>query len=134
MTEKAARALAATLDGNAAPQMPGCRGWGVILERTDGRFVAIEDSGGWAYRNRKALEAFQREGDESGIVASGEWASWDGSEGWAGSLASVLGTEAHQSGGNIWVVPYARWDGRFIVIGMDGAELYESTDHYKRYY
>ena len=49
---------------------------------------------------------------------------WGVTEEWARSLAMLLGGEAYQSGGNIWVVLFKRPDGRFVVIGDDGADLY----------
>jgi hypothetical protein len=134
MTEQAAKTLAAVIGGDAVFPMPGSRTWGVLATCPDGRFVALEDGAGWAYRNRAAYDAWQASGDDSGLVASEEWPHWGTEEGWARSLSRLLGGEAHQSGGNIWVVLFSRGDGRFVVVGDDGAELYQSTDHYERYY
>jgi hypothetical protein len=134
MTERTAKELAAALGGDAVFPMPGSRTWGVLATCPDGRFVAIEDGSGWAYRDRAAYEAWQASGDDSGVVAAGEWPHWGVEEGWARSLAGLLGGEPHQSGGNIWVVLFQRSDGRFIVVGDDGADIYQSADHYERYY
>jgi hypothetical protein len=32
------------------------------------------------------------------------------------------------------VALFQRSDGRFVVVGDDGADIYESADHYERYY
>jgi hypothetical protein len=114
--------------------MPRSRTWGTLAVCPDGRFIAIEDGAGWAYRDQAAYEAYQAGGDDSGLIAAEEWPHWETEEGWARSLACLLGGEAYQSGGNIWVVLYQRTDGRFVVIGVDGADLYRSAVHYERYY
>jgi len=72
-------------------------------------------------------------------------AGWTGRKGtggcrlrrhWSGAraLAGLIGGEAYQSGGNIWVILYPRKDGKFIVVGLDGADIYDSAAHYERYY
>jgi hypothetical protein len=134
MTERTARALADMLIGQATWPMPCTRAWGVSLDRLDGRFVVLEDHAGWVYRDRAAYDAYHRDGDPDAIVDSAEWGEWGVRESWAAPLARLIGGEAHQSGGNIWVVLYRRPDGRFIVLGDDGAEIYESAEHYERYY
>lgn len=134
MTEQAAKSMATVIGGDAVFPMPGSRAWGVLATCPDGRLVVVEDGAGWAYRDRAAYEAWQSGGDESGLIASGEWPQWGITEEWAAALANVLGGEAYQSGGNIWVVLYRRPDGRFAVIGDDGADIYHSAEHYERYY
>jgi hypothetical protein len=134
MTEKAAKSLATALGGDAEYPMPQSRSWGVTLERPDGRFVSIEDGVGWLYRDRKGYDAYQETGDDEPLVDSQEWSSWGVTEEWSRAFAALLGAEDYQSGGNIWVVLYQRPDGRFVVIGVDGADLYRSAEHYDRYY
>ena len=134
MTERTSKELAAALGGDAVFPMPGSRTWGVLATCPDGRFVAIEDGAGWAYRNREAYDAFQTEGGDSRVLATGEWPDWGVTEEWARPLANLLGGEAYQSGGNIWVVLFQRPDGRFVVIGDDGADIYRSAEHYERCY
>ena len=134
MTEQAAKGLAAVLGGDAVFPMPGSRSWGVTLERPDGHFAMIEDSGGWLYRDRSAMEAFHRDGDNGGLVAAHEWDGWDSGESWARALAGLISGEAYQSGGNIWVVLLSRPDGKFVVVGLDGADIYQSAAHYEGYY
>ncbi len=134
MTEQAAKALAAALGGDAVYPMPGSRSWGVTLERSDGQFAAIEDQVGWLYHDRAACDAFHRDGDEGGLVSAPEWDGWDSGEVWARALTGLIGGEAYQSGGNIWVVLFPRADGKIIVVGLDGADIYESADHYEGYY
>jgi hypothetical protein len=56
MTEKTARELAAVLSGQPLSQMPSSRTWGVEVDRPDGTLAAIEDHGGWTYRDRQAYE------------------------------------------------------------------------------
>jgi hypothetical protein len=134
MNEQTAKALAAALDGQAMPIMPSSRSWGALLTRPDGSLVAIEGHAGRVYRDRDAYESYHRSGNPEGVVDAAEWPSWGVTELWATSLSRLLGGEGHQSGGNIWVVFYERPDRRFIVIGDDGADIYESADHYERYY
>lgn len=134
MTEQAARALAETIGARANGPMPSSRSWGVELERADGRFAGIEDGAGWVYRDKEAYLAYHRDGDPEAVVDSAEWSEWGVTESWANALARVIGGEAYQSGGNIWVVLFKRPDSRFIVIGDDGADVYESEKHYESYY
>jgi hypothetical protein len=86
--------------------MPGSRSWSVTIERTDGRFAALEGGAGWVYRDRKEYDAYHEAGDSAAIVDAGEWPRWGPSEPWADSLAGLIGGEPYQSGGNIWVVLY----------------------------
>jgi hypothetical protein len=134
MNEKTARSLANALGSDAVYPMPGSRSWGVTLERPDGRLVAIEDGAGWLYRDRKGYDDYHETGDDGSVIDSREWSSWGVTGEWSRGLAALLGGEAYQSGGNIWVVLYQRADGRFIVIGVDGADLYRSAEHYEGYY
>jgi hypothetical protein len=134
MTERAAKSLAMALGGEAVFPMPGSRSWGVALERRDGRFLAIEDGAGWLYSDRKGYEAYHETGDDGPLVDPREWSSWGVTKEWAAALAALLDAEAYQSGGNIWVVLHQRPDGRFAVIGVDGADLYRSAAHYEQYF
>ena len=68
MTEQMAEELAAVLCGETEKAMPGSRSWGVLATCTDGRFVAIEDVAGWAYRDRKAYETYQQNGDQAEVL------------------------------------------------------------------
>jgi hypothetical protein len=134
MTEKTAKMLAIALGEDAIYLMPGSRGWGVTVERPDGRFVTIEDGAGWLYRDRKGYHGYHETGDDAAVVDSRGWSEWGVTEDWATGVALLLGAEPYQSGGNIWVVLYQRPDGRFIVIGEDGAEIYRDRQHYERCY
>jgi hypothetical protein len=132
MTEKAAKSLAIVLNGEAVFPMPGSRSWGVTLERPDGLFAAIEDHGGWLYRDRSAYDAYHREGDQDGIEHACEWGEWDDSEEWAKGLSLVLGSEEYwNSGGGIWLVFHQRPDGRFAVIGSESGNVYGSREEYE---
>ena len=86
MTEQMARSLAKVLGGDTERAMPQSHRWGVLATCPNGRFVAIEDGAGWAYRDRAAYVASQIEGDHLGLLDSQEWDDWDGGEEWgAGS-------------------------------------------------
>ena len=132
MTEQAARALAATLGASAAGPMPSSRAWGVLVERAEGRFAAIEDHGGWVYRDRAAYDAYHRDGDQDGVLDAREWGEWDGGEKWAEGLSEVLGSgEYWQSGGGIHLVFYPRPDGKFAVIGDESGSVYETREQFE---
>jgi hypothetical protein len=135
MTEKKAKVLASALCGQVERIMPQSRMPGVRLVLPDGRLAMIDDHGGETLWSEDDLVAYGADGDDrSHITASAEWPSWGLSETWARNLASLIGGEAHQSGGNIWVVLLQRADGRFPVVGDDGVDLYQSAEHYQRYY
>jgi hypothetical protein len=96
--------------------------------------LGVELSGA-TYRNDAAADAYATDGDDRAHVAAvAEWSEWGVNEEWARSLARLIGGDPYQSGGNIWVVLFRRPDGRFVVIGEDGVDIYESADHYDRYY
>ena len=127
MKEQMAKGLASTLGGTAESRMPGSRTWGVLVDRPDGGFAAVEDWAGWAYRDRSAFDASQVEGDPVGLTDSREWGEWDGGEAWAHGLSCVLGSpEYWHSGGGIWLVFHTRQDGRFAVIGSESGAVYPS--------
>jgi hypothetical protein len=135
MTSSKAMVLASVLGGEVEATMPQSRMPGVRLSLPDGRVCMIDERGGATYRSDADLEAYSIDGDDRTHVAiAAEWPRWGLSEEWARPLASLIGGEAYQSGGNIWVVLFDRPDGRYVVVGDDGAELYESAAHYERYY
>jgi hypothetical protein len=70
MNEQAARALAATLGGNARFPVSGSSEWTVNVERPDGHIAVIEDHVGTVYRDRAALDALDVDGDQDGIVSA----------------------------------------------------------------
>ncbi len=132
MNEQAAKALAATLGGNAVFPIPSSRSWGVTLQRQDGRLGVIEDHGGWVYQDRDAFDAFQREGDQEGILRACEWGEWNDGEEWARGLSLVLGSEEYwHSGGGIWLTFYTRADGRFAVVGSESGGVYRSREEFE---
>ena len=95
----------------------------------------IDTHGGETFKSAADMDAYFVDGDHlEHIVTSVEWTDWGLTESWATGLAKLIGGEAHQSGGNIWVVLFPRADGKFIVVGLDGADIYESADHYEGYY
>jgi len=131
MTEKAAKELAAVLTGEAVRLMPSTRTWGVVVDRADGMRAVIEDHAGSLYRDRAAFEAYQRDGDQEGIVKAAEWGVWGGGYEWASSLAGLLGSEEYwHSGGGHWLVFYRRPDGRFAVVGADSGAVYGSYEEF----
>jgi hypothetical protein len=135
MTDEKARSLASVLGGEVVSAMPQSRSPGVRLTLADGRVALLDELGGATYRSAEAVDAYAADGDDDAHVeAVAEWSLWGVNEEWATRLARLIGGEAHQSGGNIWVVLFQRRDGRFVVVGDDGAELYESADHYEKYY
>jgi hypothetical protein len=135
MTDEKARTLATVLGGEVVRAMPQSRSPGVRLELSDGRVALLDELGGATYRSAAAVDAYAADGnDDTHVDEVGEWSGWGVNEEWATRLACLIGGEAHQSGGNIWVVLFERADGRFIVIGDDGADLYESAEHYEQYY
>jgi hypothetical protein len=135
MTGEKARSLASVLGGEVVAAMPQSRSPGVRLELSDGRVALLDELGGATYRSAAAVDAYAADGDHgSHVDVVTEWPLWGVNEEWATGLASLIGGNAHQSGGNIWVVLFQRRDGRFIVVGDDGAELYDSADHYETYY
>jgi hypothetical protein len=135
MTNEKARLLTSVLGGEVVAAMPQSRSPGVRLALADGRVALLDELGGATYRSAAAVDAYAADGDDRAhVVASAEWPAWGVNEEWATQLSSLIGAEAHQSGGNIWVVLFERPDGRLVVIGDDGADIYQSADHYERYY
>jgi hypothetical protein len=136
MTELKARTLAAALGGEVVNTMPQSRMPGVALTRSDGKYALIEEDAGAVYFDEHACwVGYHTLGDDArGVVDAEEWGDWGVTESWATGLAALVGAEAHQSGGNIWVVLFQRPDGRFAVIGDTGCEVYQSRNHYERYY
>jgi hypothetical protein len=135
MTNEKAESLASVLGGKVVKAMPQSRSPGVRLALTNGRVALLDDLGGATYRSAAAVDAYATDGDDDAHVEDiAEWSAWGVTEEWATQLARLIGGEAYQSGGNIWVVLYERPDGCFVVVGDDGAELYESADHYDKYY
>jgi hypothetical protein len=135
MTGEKAKSLSLVLGGEAIAAMPQSRTPGVRVALADGRVALLDELGGATYRNAAAVDAYAADGDDRAHVAAvAEWSLWGVNEEWATGLATLIGGEAHQSGGNIWVVLFERLDGRFIVVGDDGAEIYESAEHYEQYY
>jgi hypothetical protein len=135
MTEAKAKTLAAALGGKAMDTMPQSRMWGVTLTRPDGRYILLEEDAGAVYHDEHACwVGYHTRGDDAeAVVDAWEWGDWGVTEDWATGLATLLGAEAWPSGGNIWVVLYRRPDGRFVVIGDDGAEVYRSREHWSDY-
>lgn len=135
MTDEKVRSLAAALGGEVVRAMPQSRSPGVRLTLTDGRVALLDELGGATYKSAASVEAYAIDGDDRAHVDGvAEWPLWGVNEEWATRLAGLIGGEAHQSGGNIWVVLFQRPDGGFIVVGDDGAEVYESAEHYEKYY
>lgn len=135
MTDEKARSLASVLGGEFVTAMPQSGSPGVRLSLVDGRVVLLDELVGATYRYAAAVDAYAADGDDrANVDAAAEWPIWGVNEEWATGLAALIGGEAHQSGGNIWVVLFERPDGRFIVVGDDGAEFYDSADHYESYY
>src|SRR5262245_42276552 len=134
-----ATALASALGGQVVSAMPQSRLPGITLTRADGRFVSIEGDEtewgcGYVFPSRQSYERYHYEGFQGTIPDSADWHRWGVNQEWAEALAALLRAEAYQSGGNTWIVRYERPDGRFAVIGDDGAEIYRNRDHYERYY
>jgi hypothetical protein len=135
MTVEKARSMASVLGGEVVGALPQSRAPGVRLALADGRVAMLDELGGATYRSDASVDAYATDGDDAAHVDSvTEWQGWGVTEAWATRLARLIGGEAQRSGGNIWVVLFERADGRFVVLGDDGAELYESTEHYHRYY
>jgi hypothetical protein len=135
MTNAKASSLASILGGEVFGTMPQSRSPGVRLALADGRVALLDELGGATYRTAAAVDAYATDGDDRAHVeVVAEWSGWGITEEWATQLARLIGGEAYQSGGNIWVVLFERSDGCFVVVGDDGADLYESADHYERYY
>ena len=131
MTEKAAKALADAVGGEATHPMPSNRSWGVVAVRPDGQFAVIEDHAGWTYRDRRAYASYQRSGDAEAVAEAQEWRQWDGGEQWALGLSFILGSkECWHSGGGHWLAFYRRPDGRFVVIGAESAGVYADRAEY----
>lgn len=135
MTSEKAESLAAVLGGEVVKAMPQSRSPGVRLTLADGRLALLDELGGATYKSAADLDAYGADGDDGAHVDEiAEWAAWGVNEDWATRLAMLIDGEAYQSGGNIWVVLFKRPDGCLVVVGDDGAELYESTDHFESYY
>ena len=134
MTERMARGLADAFAGEPVSRMPITRTWGILFERSDGRLAVIEDHAGWVCCDREAYDAYHQTGDPEGVIEAREWTDWGLTEGWARTIAQLIDGEAHQSGGNVWVVLYRHPHGRFVVIGADRADLYSSEDHAEGYH
>src|SRR4051812_21498275 len=132
MTEQAARSLAAVVGGDAVFPMPSSRAWGVVAQRADGRLAVVEEHAGWVYHDRQAYAAYQQDGDPDAAIEAREWGEWNDGEEWAQGLSVVLGSEEYwHSGGGIWLVFYARPDGRFAVIGSESGGIYASREMYE---
>jgi hypothetical protein len=132
MTEMMARALATTLGGEAERSMPASRTWGVLATLSDGRLAAIEEGGGWLYRDRRAYEAYHETGDPDAVLKASEWVEWEGGEDWARGLSLVLGSEEYwHSGGGIWLVFYRRPDGKFAVLGSESGAVYKNREEFE---
>jgi hypothetical protein len=136
VTERMAQILAAALGGDVVRTMPQSRSWGVAVTRGDGKYVLIEEDAGAVYYDEHAcwIGYHTLGSDPRGVIEAEEWIDWGITEKWATDLAMLLGADAHHSGGNIWVVLYERRDGRLALIGDTGCEVYQSRDHYERYY
>ena len=81
------------------------------------------------------MDAFAADGDDRTHIAdTAEWTDCGITKGWSTQLARLIGGEVHQSGGNVWVVEYARPNDRFVVAGADGAEVHQSPVHHDCYY
>lgn len=131
MTEQSAKGLAETIGGETVRLMPSTREWGVALESPNGQLAMIEDHAGCVYQDRAAFNAWQAQGDDSGVVRAAEWGEWGGGYEWACGLASVLGTERYwHSGGGIWLVFFDRTDGRFAVVGGESGGVYASYEEF----
>lgn len=120
--------------GRAVETMPGMHGVG--LTRADGRYILVEEDAAAVYYDEHAcFTGYLTVGrDPRGSVDAYEWGRWGLTEDWATGLATLLGGEPHQSGGGVWVVLFQRADGKFAVIGADGAEVYRDRSQYERYY
>jgi hypothetical protein len=125
-----ATALASALDGEVVSAMPQSRLPGVSITKPDGRYLLFDADAGAIYGDESACW----QGDGTGLLDAREWEGWGVTENLATGLATLISGEAWQSGGNIWVVLYRRPDGRFVVIGADGAEVYQSEQHWNDYY
>jgi hypothetical protein len=125
-----ATALASALGGEVVAAMPQSRLPGVSITKPDGQYLLFDEDAGAIYRDEAACWP----GDGAGVLDAWEWGDWGVTEDWATGLAALIGGEAWQSGGNIWVVLYQCPDGRFVVIGVDGADIYQSKDRFERYY
>jgi hypothetical protein len=137
MTEAKAKILAAALLGNVVTTMPQSRMHGVALTRPDGKYALIEEDAGAVYFDEHACwVGYPTLGDDpKGCVEAQEWINWDGSEPWARGLSVLLESpEYWHSGGGIWVVLFTRSDGRFAVIGAEGADIYQSKEHWEQYF
>ncbi|WP_435008054.1 hypothetical protein P12x_005323 [Tundrisphaera lichenicola] len=136
MTEAKAKSLAEAVGGHVVQTMPQSRMHGVSLTRADGKFALIEEDAGAVYFDEHACWiGYHTLGDDArGVVDAEEWIDWGITELWASGLATLIGGTPYQSGGNVWVVLFERQDGRLAVIGDTGAEIYQSRDHYERYY
>jgi hypothetical protein len=134
MTTTKAQVLSAAIGGEVERLMPQSRAPGVRLSLVDGRVALVDEDGGATFESEEAITHYAEDGDEKHITFCGEWNEWGICEEWATSLARLIGGQAFQSGGNIWVVLFERRDGRMVVIGDEGVDLYESAEHYDRYY
>jgi hypothetical protein len=135
MTEMKAKLLAEVLGGELELTMPQSRMAGIRLSLPDGKVAMIDEHAGETFRSAADMDAYFADGDHTAHIAESKyWGDWGVAESWATGLAALISAEAHQSGGNIWVVLYQLADGRFAVIGDDGAEVYQSEDHYEKCY
>ncbi len=133
MTEQKAKALAAAIGGDVVRTRPQSRMWGVSLVRADGRYALLEEHAGAVYFDEHACwTGYMVNGsDPKGEINAEEWGIWDHTRQWATGLATLIGGQPHQSGGNIWVMLFERRDGRFVVIGDLGAEVYRDRGSYE---
>ena len=137
MTADKARILAEAIGGKVVQTMPQSRMHGVAITRADGKYALIEEDAGAVYFDEHACWiGYHILGDDpKGVVDAEEWGDWNGSEKWARDLSVILGSpEYWHSGGEIWVVLFTRADGRFAVIGAEGVDIYQSKDHWERYF
>jgi hypothetical protein len=104
----------------------------VTVTRADGRYVMIEDGAAAVYLDSHACwKGYQTCGsDPKGAVDAREWDEWGFGRRWASDLAEMIGGEARQTGGNVWVVVVGRPDGTVAVIGTDGGSVFASRAAY----
>jgi hypothetical protein len=135
MTNEKAISLASCLGGEVVKVMPQSRSPGVRLALASGRVALLDELGGATFKSADAVDAYGTDGnDVEHVDTVAEWSGWGVTEAWATRLARLIGGEAYQSGGNIWVVLFERSDGHLVVVGDDGAEIYESNEQFERYY
>jgi len=118
MTKTKAQTLADVLGGSVENLMAQSREPGVRLSLSGGRVALLDELGGVVFGSDDAVQSYAVDGDdERHVELSAEWESWGICEEWARGLARLIEGQAHQSGGNVWVVLSERSDGGFVVIG-----------------